>query len=233
MSSHWLSLAIWVPIVAGLIVLAVGDRNLREARGISLLGAIVGFLVTVPLVTGFQTGTSAMQFVELNPWIPRFNVNYHLGVDGISVLFILLNSFITVLVVIAGWEVIKEKVAQYMAAFLVMSGLLNGTFAALDAVLFYVFFEATLIPMYLVIGVWGGPNRVYAAVKFFLYTLLGSLLMLAAFIYLYQQTNGSFEILDFHKVALGATAQKLIFLAMFMSFAVKVPMWPVHTWLPD
>src|SRR5713226_8101822 len=149
MPSHWLSLAVWVPIVAGLIVLAAGDRNLREARWIALLGAVVGFLVTIPLVTGFQTGTSAMQFVELEPWIPRFNVNYHLGVDGISVLFILLNSFITVLV---------------------MSGLLNGTFAALDAVLFYVFFEATLIPMYLVIGVWGGPNRVYAAVKFFLYT---------------------------------------------------------------
>src|SRR5213083_2752063 len=233
MPSHWLSLAVWVPIVAGFIVLAVGDRNLREARGVSLLGAIVGFLVTIPLVTGFQTGTSVMQFVELNPWIPRFNVNYHLGVDGISVLFILLNSFITVLVVIAGWEVIRSRVAQYMAAFLVMSGLLNGTFAALDAVLFYVFFEATLIPMYLVIGVWGGPNRVYAAVKFFLYTLLGSLLMLASFIYLYQQTNGSFEILDFHRVSLSETAQKLIFLAMFMSFAVKVPMWPVHTWLPD
>jgi len=233
MPSHWLSLAIWVPIVAGLIVLAVGDRNLREARGISLLGAIVGFLVTVPLVTGFQTGTSAMQFVELNPWIPRFNVNYHLGVDGISVLFILLNSFITVLVVIAGWEVIRSKVAQYMAAFLVMSGLLNGTFAALDAVLFYVFFEATLIPMYLVIGVWGGPNRVYAAVKFFLYTLLGSLLMLVAFLYLYNKSGGSFAVLDYHKLPLPLNAQILLFIAFLMAFAVKVPMWPVHTWLPD
>src|SRR5437773_419551 len=191
MPSHWLSLAVWVPIVAGFVVLAVGDRNLREAREVSLLGAIVGFLPTIPLVTGFQTGTSAMQFVELSPWIPRFNVNYHLGVDGISVLFILLNSFITVLVVIAGWEVIRSRVAQYMAAFLVMSGLLNGTFAALDAVLFYVFFEATLIPMYLVIGVWGGPNRVYAAVKFFLYTLLGSLLMLIAFLYLYQDRKST------------------------------------------
>ena len=233
MPSHWLSLAIWVPIVAGLIVLAFGDRNLREARGISLLGAIVGFLVTVPLVTGFQTGTSAMQFVELNPWIPRFNVNYHLGVDGISVLFILLNSFITVLVVIAGWEVIRSKVAQYMAAFLVMSGLLNGTFAALDAVLFYVFFEATLIPMYLVIGVWGGPNRVYAAVKFFLYTLLGSLLMLVAFLYLYNKSGGSFAVLDYHKLPLPLNAQILLFIAFLMAFAVKVPMWPVHTWLPD
>ena len=233
MPSHWLSLAIWVPIVAGLIVLAVGDRNIREARRIALLGATVGFLVTIPLVTGFQTGTSAMQFVELNPWIPRFNVNYHLGVDGISVLFILLNSFITVLVVIAGWEVIRSKVAQYMAAFLVMSGLLNGSFAALDAVLFYVFFESTLIPMYLVIGVWGGPNRVYAAVKFFLYTLLGSLLMLIAFLYLYNKSGGSFAVLDYHKLPLPLNAQILLFIAFLMAFAVKVPMWPVHTWLPD
>jgi len=233
MPSHWLSLAVWVPIVAGFIVLAVGDRNLREARGVSLLGAIVGFLVTIPLVTGFRTGTSAMQFVELSPWIPRFNVNYHLGVDGISVLFILLNSFITVLVVIAGWEVIRSRVAQYMAAFLVMSGLLNGTFAALDAVLFYVFFEATLIPMYLVIGVWGGPNRVYAAVKFFLYTLLGSLLMLIAFLYLYNKSGGSFAVLDYHKLPLPLNAQILLFIAFLMAFAVKVPMWPVHTWLPD
>ncbi len=233
MHPHWLSLAVWVPIVAGLIVLAVGDRNLREARGIALFGASVGFLVTIPLVTGFQTGTSAMQFVEMNPWIPRFNVNYHLGVDGISVLFILLNSFITVLVVIAGWEVIRSRVAQYMAAFLVMSGLLNGTFAALDAVLFYVFFEATLIPMYLVIGVWGGPNRVYAAVKFFLYTLLGSLLMLIAFLYLNQKSGGSFAVLDYHKLPLPLNAQILLFFAFLMAFAVKVPMWPVHTWLPD
>src|SRR5213595_2102688 len=233
MPSHWVSLAVWVPIVAGLVVLAVGDRNLREARAISLLGAIVGFLVTIPLVSGFQTGTSAMQFVELAPWIPRFNVNYHLGVDGISVLFILLNSFITVLVVLAGWEVIQKKVAHYMAAFLVMSGLLNGTFAALDAVLFYVFFEATQIPMYLVIGVWGGPNRVYAAVKFFLYTLLGSLLMLIAFLYLYQKSGGSFSVLDYHKLPLPLNAQILLFIAFLMAFAVKVPMWPVHTWLPD
>src|SRR5437660_12804378 len=233
MPYHWLSLAVWVPIVAGFVVLAVGDRNLREARAISLLGAIVGFVVTIPLVSGFQTGTSAMQFVELAPWTPRFNVNYHLGVDGISVLFILLNSFITVLVVLAGWEVIRSRVAQYMAAFLVMSGLLNGSFAALDAVLFYVFFEATLIPMYLVIGVWGGPSRVYAAVKFFLYTLLGSLLMLIAFLYLYQKSGGSFSVLDYHKLPLPLNAQILLFIAFLMAFAVKVPMWPVHTWLPD
>src|SRR5713226_730898 len=233
-SAPWLSLAVWVPIVAGLAVLATGaDKNARQARIIALAGGLIGFLVTLPLVAGFDTGTSAMQFVELNPWIPRFNVNYHLGVDGISVLFILLNSFITVLVVIAGWEVIRNKVAQYMAAFLVMSGLLNGSFAALDAVLFYVFFEATLIPMYLVIGVWGGPNRVYAAVKFFLYTLLGSLLMLVAFLYLYNKSGGSFAVLDYHKLPLPFDAQILLFIAFLMAFAVKVPMWPVHTWLPD
>ena len=233
-SSHWLSLAVWVPIVTGVMVLATGgDRHAREARIVSLVGALAGFIVTVPLLTGFDTGTSNMQFVELVPWIERFNVNYHLGVDGISVLFILLNSFVTVLVVIAGWEVIQERVAPYMAAFLIMSGLLNGTFAALDAVLFYVFFEATLIPMYLVIGIWGGPNRVYASMKFFLYTLLGSLLMLVAFLYLYQQSGGSFSILDYHKLPLPLAPQQLLFIAFFMAFAVKVPMWPVHTWLPD
>ncbi|HYA46484.1 MAG TPA: NADH-quinone oxidoreductase subunit M [Burkholderiales bacterium] len=232
-SVPWLSLSVWIPIVAGLFVLVAGDRSAREARAIALLGAVAGFLVTIPLVAGFNTGTSAMQFVEITSWIARFNVNYHLGVDGISVLFILLNSFITVLVVIAGWEVIRDKVAQYMAAFLVMSGLLNGTFAALDAVLFYTFFEATLIPMYLVIGVWGGPNRVYAAVKFFLYTLLGSLLMLVAFLYLYTKSGGSFAVLDYHKLPLPLNAQILLFIAFLMAFAVKVPMWPVHTWLPD
>src|SRR6266568_2948380 len=233
-SVPWLSLAVWVPIVAGLAVLATGaDRNARQARIIALIGAVLGLVVTIPLVAGFDTGTSAMQFVQKIPWIERFNVNYHVGVDGISVFFILLNSFITVLVVIAGWEVIRDKVAQYMAAFLVMSGLLNGSFAALDAVLFYVFFEATLIPMYLVIGVWGGPNRVYAAVKFFLYTLLGSLLMLVAFLYLYNKSGGSFAVLDYHKLPLPFDAQILLFIAFLMAFAVKVPMWPVHTWLPD
>ena len=233
-TAPWLSLSVWVPILTGLVVLATGsDRNASFARAIALAGAVVGFLVTIPLVTGFDTGTSAMQFVENRAWIERFNINYHLGVDGISVLFVLLNSFVTVLVVIAGWEVITSRVAQYMAAFLIMSGLMNGTFAALDAILFYVFFEATLIPMYIVIGVWGGPNRVYAAVKFFLYTLLGSLLMLVAFIYLYARSGGSFEILDFHTLPLSMNAQILLFIAFFMAFAVKVPMWPVHTWLPD
>ena len=228
-----LSLGIWVPILAGVAVLLVGnDRNPAPARWLALAGSIAGFLVTIPLWTGFEP-RAAMQFVENVPWISRFNVNYHLGVDGISMPFILLNSLMTVLVVIAHWEAITDKVSQYLAAFLIMSGLINGVFASLDAIVFYVFFEAMLIPMFLIIGVWGGPNRVYAAVKFFLYTLLGSLLMLAAFIYLYQQTNGSFEILDFHKVPLTMAAQVLVFLAMFMSFAVKVPMWPVHTWLPD
>ena len=232
-TTYWLTLSIWVPILAGILVLATGsDRNAGSARFISLAGAIVGLLVTLPLVAAFDTGTSAMQFVELRPWIERFGTNYHLGVDGISVLFILLNSFVTVLVVMAGWEVIRTRVAQYMAAFLIMSGLLNGTFAALDAVLFYVFFEGTLIPMYLVIGVWGGPNRVYAAFKFFLYTLLGSLLMLVGFLYLYVK-SGSFAILDWHTLPLPLSVQVPLFIAFFASFAVKVPMWPVHTWLPD
>ncbi len=229
-----LSLVIWVPIIGGLAVLATGnDKNAPLARMLALIVAAAGFIVSIPLYTGFDSTTSAMQFEELLPWIEAFNVNYHLGVDGISMPFILLNSFITLLVVIAGWEVIQKKVAQYMAAFLIMSGLINGVFAALDAVLFYVFFESLLIPMYLIIGVWGGPNRVYAAFKFFLYTLVGSLLMLVAIIYLYFQSGGSFEILDFHKVAIGMTAQELLFFAFFFAFAVKVPMWPVHTWLPD
>ncbi len=229
-----LSLVIWVPILGGLAVLATGnDRNAPLARWLALVAAALGFIVSIPLYTGFDATTHAVQFEELAPWIYRFNVNYHLGVDGISMPFILLNSFTTLLVVIAGWEVIRKKVAQYMAAFLIMSGLINGVFAALDAVLFYVFFESMLIPMYLVIGVWGGPNRVYAAFKFFLYTLLGSLLMLVAFIYLYFQAGNSFEILDYHKLAIGMTAQELLFVAFFLAFAVKVPMWPVHTWLPD
>ena len=228
-----LSLAIWVPIAFGIAVLAIGrDDHPAPVRWLALVGAVLGFAVCIPLWTEFQP-TAAMQFQELHGWIPRFSVFYHLGVDGIAMPLILLNSLMTVLVVIAHWEVVTEKVSQYLAAFLIMSGLINGAFASLDAILFYVFFEAMLIPMFLIIGVWGGPNRVYAAVKFFLYTLLGSLLMLAAFIYLYLQTNGSFEIQDFQRVALSESAQKLVFVAMFASFAVKVPMWPVHTWLPD
>jgi NADH-quinone oxidoreductase subunit M len=233
-ATPWLSLSIWIPILAGLVVMATGrDDNARIARAIALLGAAIGFVVTIPLYTGFDVATSAMQFVEKTPWIERFNVNYHLGVDGISVLFILLNSFVTVLVVLAGWEVIQSRVSQYMSAFLIMSGLLNGVFAALDGALFYVFFESTLIPMYLIIGVWGGPNRVYAALKFFLFTLLGSLLLLVGFIYLYNESGGSFSILDWHGVPLSREAQVALFLAFFAAFSVKVPMWPVHTWLPD
>ncbi|PLX76653.1 MAG: NADH-quinone oxidoreductase subunit M [Azoarcus sp.] len=229
-----LSLAVWVPIIGGLLVLATGsDRNAPMARALALLVAIAGLVVTLPLYTGFDVGTSAMQFVELMPWVPRFNINYHLGVDGISVLFVILNAFITVIVVVAGWQVIEQKVAQYMAAFLIMSGLMNGIFSALDGVLFYVFFEASLIPLYLVIGIWGGPNRVYAAIKFFLYTLAGSLLMLIALLYLFMESGGSFNILDWHQLPLGIDAQTLIFFAFLVAFGVKVPMWPVHTWLPD
>src|SRR5512139_2779565 len=228
-----LSLVIWVPIVAGAVVLATGsDRNAALARWLALAGALLGLIVAIPLVTGFDTSTPAMQFVEKARW-PELNTHYYLGVDGISMPLILLNSFITVLVVIAGWKVIQNKVAQYMAAFLIMSGLINGVFAALDGILFYVFFEGMLIPLYLIVGVWGGPNRVYAAIKFFLYTLLGSLLMLVSMIYLYFQSGGSFDIQTWHRTALGMTAQTLIFLSFLLAFGVKVPMWPVHTWLPD
>jgi NADH-quinone oxidoreductase subunit M len=229
-----LSIAIWLPIVAGLLALAAGgDRNAPLQRQIALAGSIFGFLVTIPLYVNFDLQTSAMQFVERTPWITQFNVYYHLGVDGISVLFVLLNSFITILVVIAGWSVIEERVGQYLGLFLVMSGLLNGVFSALDGLLFYIFFEATLIPMFLIIGVWGGPGRVYAAVKFFLYTLFGSLLMLVALLYLYNKAGGSFAILDWHKLPLPLAAQVVLFFGFLFAFAVKVPMWPVHTWLPD
>ena len=229
-----LSFAIWVPIFAGLVVLLTGsDRNAPLARGLALLGAIAGLVVTLPLYTGFDVTTPAMQFVEMAPWIPRFNINYHLGVDGISVLFVILNSFITLVVVLAGWEVIKQKIAQYNAAFLIMSGLLNGIFASLDGLLFYIFFEASLIPLYLIIGVWGGPRRVYAAFKFFLFTLLGSLLFLVSLIYLFVNSGGSFSILDWHQLPIPMPHQSWIFLAFLVAFAVKVPMWPVHTWLPD
>jgi NADH-quinone oxidoreductase subunit M len=229
----FLSLSIWVPIAAGLAVLAVGrDRDAAAARWIALIGAIAGLVVTLPLWLQFDTSTSQMQFVERSEWIPRFDIHYHLGVDGISMLFVLLNSLMTLVVVWSAWEVIQVRVAQYMAAFLVQSGLINGAFCALDGILFYMFFEAMLIPMYLIIGVWGGPNRVYAAVKFFLYTLLGSLLMLVALIYLYDVSE-TFSILEWYSVPLSLKVQVLLFIAFFLSFAVKVPMFPVHTWLPD
>jgi NADH-quinone oxidoreductase subunit M len=229
-----LSLAIWVPIAFGALLLALGrEEQVRAVRWLALIGALLGLAVTVPLITGFDNGTAAMQFVENALWIERFNIHYHLGLDGISFWFVPLTAFITVIVVIASWESITERVNQYMGAFLILSGLMIGVFSALDGLLFYVFFEATLIPMYLIIGIWGGPNRIYAAFKFFLYTLMGSLLTLVAVIYLYTQSGGSFEILDWHKLPLSMTAQTLIFFAFFAAFAVKVPMWPVHTWLPD
>jgi NADH-quinone oxidoreductase subunit M len=228
-----LSLAIWVPILAGILVLFTGDdKNASSARWIALLGSLVAFAVTIPLYTGFNFADGGFQFQEGFSWIPTFNIHYHLGADGIAVPLILLTSFTTILVVIAAWEVIQKRVAQYMAAFLIMSGLMIGVFSALDAILYYVFWEAMLIPMFLVIGVWGGPNRVYATIKFFLYTLLGSLLMLVAFIYLFYQTN-SFEIVDYYHLPMTLQVQVLVFLAFFMAFAVKIPMWPVHTWLPD
>jgi len=232
--SNILSLAIWVPVAFGILLLVAGrQENPGVARWIALIGSIAGFLVTIPLMTDFDTTTAAMQFVEKAPWIERFNVMYHLGVDGISMWFVPLTAFITVIVVIAAWEVIEDRPHQYLGAFLILSGLMIGVFAALDGMLFYVFFEATLIPMYIIIGVWGGPRRVYAAFKFFLYTLLGSLLMLVALIFLYYKSGGSFSILDWHKLPLGATPQALLFGAFFAAFAVKVPMFPVHTWLPD
>ena len=229
-----LSLAIWVPIFFGAVLLAFGrDEHANAVRWIALVGALAGLAVTIPLYTGFEVGSAAMQFVEKSVWIERFNIHYHLGVDGISLWLVLLTAFITVIVVIAGWEVITERVNQYMGAFLILSGLMIGVFASLDAMLFYVFFEATLIPMYLIIGIWGGPNKIYAAFKFFLYTLMGSLLMLVALIYLYLQAGGSFDLATWHKLPLGANTQTLLFFAFFAAFAVKVPMWPVHTWLPD
>ena len=229
-----LSLIIWLPIFFGLAVLATGsDRNAQAARLIAISGSVLGFLVAIPLYLQFDSTVSTMQFAEKHVWVDRFNVFYHLGVDGISMPLILLNCFTTPLVVMAGWEVIRERVSQYMGAFLIMSGIVNGVFASLDAILFYAFWEASLIPMFLIIGIWGGPNRVYAAIIFFLYTLLGSLLMLVAFIYLYYISDGSFSILDFHKLPLPIEPQILIFIAFLLAFAVKVPMWPVHTWLPD
>ncbi|ABM41209.1 NADH dehydrogenase subunit M [Acidovorax sp. JS42] len=229
-----LSLAIWVPIAFGALLLALGrDEHVGAVRWLALIGALAGFAVTLPLIGGFDNGSAAAQFVEKSMWIERFNVHYHLGVDGIAFWFVPLTAFITVIVVIASWEAITERVNQYMAAFLILSGLMVGVFCAMDGMLFYVFFEATLIPMYLIIGIWGGPNKIYAAFKFFLYTLLGSLLTLVAFIYLYNQSGGSFDIATWHKLPLSGTAQTLLFFAFFAAFAVKVPMWPVHTWLPD
>ena len=228
-----LSLVIWLPIIGGVLVLATGaDKNPALARLIALAASIITFLASIPLYTSFDVTTAQMQFVENIPWISAFNINYNLGVDGISMPLILLTTFTTILVVAAGWEVIQTKTAQYMAAFLIMEGLMVGVFAALDSILFYVFWEAMLIPMFIIIGIWGGPRRVYATIKFFLYTFFGSVFMLIALIYMYTQ-SGSFAILDLHSLRLSMDEQVLIFLAFLIAFAVKVPMWPVHTWLPD
>ncbi len=227
-----LSTLIWLPVFGGLAVLAVGDRRAALSRWVALGVSVVTFVASVPLFAGFDRTTAAMQFVERHPWIERFRIEYYLGVDGISMPLILLTTFVTVLVVIAGWKVIRERPSQYFAAFLVMEGLMNGVFASLDAMLFYVFWEAMLIPMFIIIGVWGGPRRIYATLKFFLYTFLGSVLMLVALIYLYMG-SGSYAIQDFYTFPLGMREQVLIFIAFLTAFAVKVPMWPVHTWLPD
>jgi NADH-quinone oxidoreductase subunit M len=229
-----LSLAIWVPIAFGAFLLLFGRaEHARMVRWLALIGSLISFLVTLPLYQGFKLGTAAMQFVEKSPWIKGLNIHYHLGVDGISLWFVPLTAFITVIVVMASWEAITERVNQYMSAFLILSGLMIGVFSALDGMLFYVFFEATLIPMYLIIGIWGGPRKIYAAFKFFLYTLLGSLLMLIALVYLYHKSGGSFDIATWHQLPLDGRAQTFLFFAFFAAFAVKVPMWPVHTWLPD
>ncbi|MDX1443534.1 MAG: NADH-quinone oxidoreductase subunit M [Gammaproteobacteria bacterium] len=229
-----LSLLVWLPILGGVAVLIAGRNGGDDrARWLALAVSLLAFIISIPLYTGFDASSAAMQFVEKTSWIDALNVNYHLGVDGLAVPLILLTTFITVLVVISAWEVIQDRVSQYFAAFLIMEGLMNGVFAALDGMLFYVFWEAMLIPMFLIIGIWGGPRRVYATIKFFLYTFLGSVFMLVAFIYMYMQMGGSFSILDMHDLPLGMTEQILIFLAFFAAFAVKIPMVPVHTWLPD
>ena len=234
MDSNLLSVLIWFPILAGVMVLFTGNDNQAGiARKLALGFSIVIFLASLPLYTQFDISTPDMQFTEHYSWVSAFNINYSLGVDGIAMPLILLTTLLTVVVIIAGWQVITERVAQYMAAFLIMEGVMIGVFSSLDAILFYVFWEAMLIPMFLIIGIWGGPNRIYATIKFFLYTLLGSLLMLVALIYMYNVSDGSFSILDYHDLPLPLNAQILIFLAFFSAFAVKVPMFPVHTWLPD
>jgi NADH-quinone oxidoreductase subunit M len=233
-----LSLVIWLPIFGGLLVLFTGSKNAVEAKVLSLVITIATFLLSVLLYTNFDSSTANMQFPELHPWIGSFNINYALGIDGLSMPLIILTTFITVLVVIAGWKVIQIKPAQYMASFLILEGLMIGVFASLDAMLFYVFWEAMLIPMFIIIGIWGGPNRVYATIKFFLYTFLGSVLMLISFLYMYWHSSqlngtGTFNILELHNLQLALLPQILIFLSFLLAFAVKVPMWPVHTWLPD
>jgi NADH-quinone oxidoreductase subunit M len=231
LNDHLLEVLIWLPMAGGFLVLGLGDRP-SAARWVSLAVSVVTFAFSIPLWAWFKTGTAEMQFAETGPWIPAIHSNFHIGVDGISMPLILLTTFTTVLIVIASWQNVAKRVAQYFAAFLILEGLMIGVFAALDGVLFYVFWEAMLIPMFIIIGIWGGPRRVYATIKFFLYTFIGSLLMLVALIYLYLK-SGSYELAVFQRMPLTLTEQTLIFLAFFTAFAVKVPMWPVHTWLPD
>jgi len=228
----WLTLVIWLPIFGGFAVIASGDKTAALTKRVALGVAVLTFLSSLPLWFGFEAGSAAMQFVERSAWIPSLNVEYFLGIDGISMPLILLTTFITIFVIVAGWDVIAYRPSYYMGAFLIMEGVMVGVFSALDAILFYFFWEAMLIPMFIIIGVWGGPNRVYATIKFFLYTFFGSVFMLVALIYMYFQAD-SFSILDFHDLQLGMTAQTLIFVAFLLAFAVKVPMFPVHTWLPD
>ena len=222
----------WLPILGGVWILIIGDKQASLVRIVALVISLLTFLLSLPLFFAFDTTTAVMQFTEKASWIPAFGINYHLGVDGISMPLIILTTFTSVLIVLAGWEVIKNKLSQYMAAFLIMEGLINGVFSSLDAILFYVLWEAMLIPMFLLIGIWGGPNRIYATIKFFLYTFFGSVLMLVALLYLSFQAD-SFAILDYHALPIPMNAQIWIFLAFLVAFAVKVPMWPVHTWLPD
>jgi NADH-quinone oxidoreductase subunit M len=232
MNGFLLSILIWLPILGSIGVLMAGGQRPAMAKGLALVIAAGTFLLGLPLFFSFDTTTAAMQFVEQRPWIEILNIQYYLGIDGFSAPLILLTLFFGVLVVIAGWRSIQKNVSQYMAAFLVMEGLMIGVFAALDGLLFYIFFEAMLIPMFLVIGIWGGPRRVYATIKFFLYTFLGSVFMLIGLIYLYIQ-SGSWDILAWHDLPLGFTAQKWLFMGFLAAFAVKIPMFPVHTWLPD
>ena len=227
-----LSLLVWLPVGAGILVLLLGERNIVAGRWVALAATILTLILTLPLIAGFDTTTANFQFLESVPWVPRFHANYSLGLDGISLPLVVLTAFITIFVVIAGWSVIEKRAAQYYAAFLIMEGLMIGVFSATDALLFYFFWEAMLIPMFLIIGIWGGPRRVYATLKFFLYTFLGSVFMLAALIYMYVKA-GDYSIASFQRLPLTLVEQRCIFVAFLAAFAVKVPMWPVHTWLPD
>lgn len=229
MSFPLLSLTIWLPILAGFLIIAMGNGLARKLAAVS---SVLTLLVSLPLYVGFDSSSADMQFTELAAWLPGFDINYALGIDGISMPLIILTTLINVVVVASAWEIIRDRPAMYLGAFSIMTGLMIGVFSSLDAILFYIFFEATLIPMFLIIGIWGGPRRVYATVKFFLYTFLGSVFMLIALIYLYRE-GGTFSILDMHALRLNQDQQFWIFLAFLAAFAVKIPMWPVHTWLPD